>query len=334
MNGQPSMKVQDFLIIKLIFLSLLSTVFSNKAKAQIKKDTLKAPLFYIMVPKIIEFSSNYTPQSKLDFKDAEDGLNYKYNDELINSINLKLPVINKNDWRVILGFDMNNYNYRAEKDGLINYNNYTTHSYGLTVIRTFEKFGRKFASAYFISAKGNDPLNIKSLGFISSLTTIIELRNKDKIIFGLGLLFLKETKVPVIPILHYATWLSKERAWLLSIKLPLVDITATKVFNQGFFLKHGFNLLNNGHYISPSEYPFLFGDEDYQLNKLNVTVNQKIEKTFYKDFWVKTEIGYAFNIKSGVKENSDYIKLDSKVHANGFYVGLGVFYRPKNFKKK
>ena len=326
--------------LKIASLLLLSILVHKKANGQEQKqnqqeDTLQKPLFYSIAPKLLDISTKLSPNYAFTLNDDNLGT-YKYNNEYVSSIKLLLPLlINKSGWYINGVADYQNYIYEVEYDNSTQNKNYSLYNFGFSVIKRFEIADKNFAFSNNLNAAVTDFSSIKNLRYFPSLTTSFKTKNNGTLLLGVLVLVDKDIKIPVLPIINYSSWISKPSGLLFSFNFPYIDINTMKVFNNKTMLKAGIGLLHHVHYIEPSDYPFLTENNDYKFRRTQLTLNTKFERTLFKGIWFGSEIGYAFNYKTGITTGYTYLYTDTSNNPNGLYANFGLFVRPvsSNWKK-
>ncbi len=322
------------------FIFLLSTIFQLKnisaqePNSVAKKDSLQNPMFYLMMPKIVDINGRLTPKYNVAFSDPN-ATKYNYKNEFIGSINLALPIIpNKNGWIVSGLFDYYNFSYQSKRSDTLQTKNYSTFRYGARVVKRFRYWNKMWILSNSFSTLGSSAGDFKNISYVPSLMTSFTFRGNSKLMVGLAVIFDRNVLIPAIPILNYSTWLSKQKGLLLGVKLPMVDIHVAKIFNNRTLLKGGINLLNQGHYIKASDVPFLAKKDNYMFRRLQFALNTKYEKAFYKMLWFSCELGYAVNFNTAVFDHDEDVLSDRSLKPSNLYFNIGMFVRPTKLRRR
>lgn len=320
------------LLIMLVMLFSLKSLQANNMSNKLEKDTLLGPMFYTMVPRIFEVSTQFMPNYRIKYSNADDKYDQDYN-ELINSVNVNLPIwYRKEGWRISALFSYHSYNYSGVETNFNYSDNYNIAGYGLRVSKRLRFANKDWTIGNAITFSAVDIDDFKNTSWVSSITTPLKMEN-GALILGMAFILNREVKIPVVPIVTYTKWFSKSKGILFSAKLPQFDISTTKIFNSKTFLRGGINMLNQGHYINLTDIPFYGLGDDYKLTKIQLAANSKFERAFYKNIWLGSELGYACNIKSGVREKGNEVFNGDGLKSYGPYFKCSIFLRPLGNKK-
>ena len=119
----------------LLFGLAINNLIAGQTDTADQEDKLQGILFYTMVPKLIEFNTQYTPTYRLRFNDSMNS-EYEYAGESVGTLNIKIPVLsNKNGWGIMTTADY--YNYQTKPESIIENKeqDYSVFCYGVRVIK-------------------------------------------------------------------------------------------------------------------------------------------------------------------------------------------------------